>query len=156
MSRPNSMRKKLYVDRIVQGTILRHIVVQWGLFLMATFVLLLFFDVVAGVQGNDGENLFQRNGLTMLAILALAPIFIYDLCKLSNRFVGPMARLRRAMHDLANGGEVSKIQFRKRDFWQEMAEDFNRIAQRVQSTGTTLPDDTNSDDVRALETVEST
>ena len=73
-----------------------------------------------------------------------------------------MIRLRRALHDLANGREVAPIHFRKRDFWQEMANDFNRIAKQIQSTDTTLLDDTNldesneSDEVCALETIEST
>ncbi|MCH7729704.1 MAG: hypothetical protein IH991_25015, partial [Planctomycetes bacterium] len=124
--------------------------------------LLVFFNMGTKLRGNVGNNLFLRYGPTMLAMLVLAPIFIRDLCKMSNRFVGPMARLRRAMHDLANGSEVSPIHFRKRDFWQEMAHDFNRIAKQIQSTGTTLLDDTNldesneCDEVRALETIEST
>ena len=51
-----------------------------------------------------------------------------------------MVRLRRAMRGLAEGREVSPIQFRKHDFWKELATDFNRVVQRVQSS-TTLASD---------------
>ncbi len=162
MSGPKNKRKKYFVDRKVQGAILWHMVLHWGLLLAATFVLLVFFDMVTRLRGNVGTSLLQRHAPTLLAMLALAPICIRDLCKLSNRFVGPMVRLRKAMRDLADGSEVSPIHFRKHDFWQEMALDFNRVAKRVQSTDTTLLDDTNldesneCDEVRALETIEST
>ena len=155
-------RKKIFVDRKVQGAMFRHIILHWGLLLVTTFVLLAFFNMGTKLRGDVGANLFQRHGPILLAMLALAPIFIRDLCKLSNRFVGPMARLRGALHDLANGREVAPIHFRKRDFWPEMATDFNRIAKQIQSTDTTFLDDTNldelneSDEVRALETIEST
>ena len=44
-----------------------------------------------------------------------------------------MVRLRRSMHDLAEGRDVATIQFREGDFWQELAVDFNRVVGRVKS-----------------------
>ena len=77
-----------------------------------------------------------RHSPTVLAVLVLAPIFLRDLCKLTNRFAGPLVRLRRAMKDLADGREVAPIHFREGDFWQDLADDFNRAAERVQSVET--------------------
>ena len=41
-----------------------------------------------------------------------------------------------AMKALAEGEEVSPIHFRDGDFWQELAEDFNRIVKRVEALET--------------------
>jgi len=132
MSGPKNKRKKYFVDRKVQGAILWHMVLHWGLLLAATFVLLVFFDMVTRLRGNVGTSLLQRHAPTLLAMLALAPICIRDLCKLSNRFAGPMVRLRRAMRDLAEGREVAPVHFRENDFWKDLAADFNRVVHRVE------------------------
>ena len=143
MSEQKKQRKKKFVDRAVQGTLLLHIVGHWTFFLFATGALLLFVEMVVGDPRNAWGNLLHRHGPTVLTVLVLAPIFIRDLCKLSNRFAGPMVRLRRAMHDLAEGREVSPIHFRKHDFWKDITVDFNRVVERVQAS-TTLTDDATS------------
>jgi hypothetical protein len=127
-------RKKHFVDRAVQGAILLRLVMHWSLFLFAAGTFVYFVEMLAGAPREAGKNLLSRHGPTVLAVLVLAPVFIRDLCKLTNRFAGPMVRLRRAMHDLAEGREVAFIQFRDGDFWKELAVDFNRVVERVQST----------------------
>jgi signal transduction histidine kinase len=129
-----NQRKKYFVDRSVQGSILLHIVAHWAMFLVVAGVFLFFIELLVGDPRDAGKNLLARHGPTLLAVLVLAPILIRDLCRLTNRFAGPMVRLRRAMHDLAEGREVSPIHFRDRDFWEDLAIDFNRVAERVQST----------------------
>ena len=47
---------------------------------------------------------------------------------MSNRFVGPIYRLRRSMRSLANGEEVDPVFLRDGDYWFDFAEDFNRVA----------------------------
>ena len=54
--------------------------------------------------------------------------------KLSNRFAGPVMRLRESINSLAQGEPVKELTFRDNDFWRELSEDFNRIAQRTNST----------------------
>ena len=51
---------------------------------------------------------------------------------LSNRFTGPMLRLRRSMRALARGEHVEPIEFRGGDFWQEFAAEFNPWSNGVQ------------------------
>ena len=131
-------RKKHFVDRAVQGTLLIHVVAYWVFFLFAAGVLVLFVEMLAGDPRDAAKNLLPRHGPTVLAVLALAPIFLRDLCKLSNRFAGPIVRLQRAMRDLAEGREVSPIHFREHDFWQDLASDFNQVVERVQSSNKAL------------------
>ncbi len=61
-----------------------------------------------------------------LSLMLLLPLFVYDSFQLSNRFAGPVKRLRRVLRDLAEGKEISPITFRKGAYWQEMAEELNR------------------------------
>jgi hypothetical protein len=109
-------------------------------FLLAAAALLFFIEMLTGDPRDAWANLLYRYAPTVLVVLVLAPIFIRDFCKLSNRFVGPMVRLRRAMRDLAEGREVSPIHFRTRDFWKDLAADFNRVVERVQASTPRAPD----------------
>lgn len=131
-----NQRKKLFVDRSVQGAILLRQARHWALFLITAGAFLYFVELLGPAPQKAGSNLLARHAPTALAVLVLAPIFIRDLCKLTNRFAGPMVRLRRAMHDLAEGREVAPVQFRKDDFWQDFAADFNRVVERVQARKT--------------------
>ena len=126
-------RKRLFVDRSVQGAILLRLIIHWVLFLFAAGAFLYFIELLGGSPRDAGKNMVSRHAPTVLAVLVLAPIFLRDLCKLTNRFAGPMVRLRRAMHDLAEGREGASIHFRDGDFWDELAVDFNRIVERVQA-----------------------
>ncbi len=140
MSEQKKRRNKQFVDRAVQGTLLLHIVGHWVFFLFAAGALLFFIEMLAGPPRDAWKTVFPRHGPTVMVLLVLTPIFIHDLCKLSNRFAGPMVRLRRAMRDLAEGREVSPIHFRKRDFWKDFAGDFNRVVERVQASTTPAAD----------------
>jgi hypothetical protein len=63
-------------------------------------------------------------------MLLLLPLFLRDTLKLSNRFAGPMYRLRMALKSMVSEGTLKPIKFRDGDFWQEAAEDFNVVASK--------------------------
>jgi hypothetical protein len=134
-------RKTHFVDRSLQGAILVHLVMQYALFLLAAGTILYFVELLASAPRDAGKNMVSRYGPTVLAVLVLAPIFLRDLCKLTNRFAGPMVRLRRAMRELAEGREVPPIHFREHDFWKDLAVDFNRVIERVHAAERPMKDD---------------
>ena len=70
--------------------------------------------------------------LGLIAGAGRLPMVVADVIRVSNRFAGPLVRLRRSMRALARGEHVEPIHFRKGDFWQEFAEEFNAVAARVQ------------------------
>jgi len=74
----------------------------------------------------------------MLASLMILPAVLWDLTRMSNRFVGPVYRLRNSMRDLADGKPVDPVHFRTGDFWFDFAEDFNRVAATVGATNPTV------------------
>lgn len=89
--------------------------------------------------GDPNKTIVERvtspgSGLMLIGLimLALFPAFALDTIRFSNRFVGPITRLRRYMRDLVAGDKVGKLAFRDNDFWTEVAEEFNLISDRVQ------------------------
>ncbi len=131
-----SIRRTLFCDRAVQGVLLLHVVGHWLMFVIVAGLFLLFIEMLSGDPREAWPHMPQRNGPSMLAVFVLAPIFLRDLFKLTNRFAGPMVRLRRAMRDLAQGDDVAPIHFRDGDFWKDLATDFNRVVQRMQNSRT--------------------
>ena len=58
-------------------------------------------------------------------------MFIRDSFRLSNRFAGPIGRVRHALHELAEGKPFVPIELRKGDFWPEIAQELNAAVERV-------------------------
>lgn len=147
----NHSRKKQFIDRMVQGSVLMHLIGHWLLFLLTVGLFTLFVEMLASPPGEALENLVRRQGPTVLAIVVLGPIFLRDICKLTNRFAGPMVRLRRGMHELAEGRDVKPIHFRKHDFWQDLATDFNSVIERMEALKKDRPDASSVCDWPAVE-----
>jgi signal transduction histidine kinase len=127
-------RKRLLVDFQVQGALAVRVVLYWLLCLFAIGMLMLLIRMAAkpvsplDQQLNDLWSMFRPSAVVSLILL---PIVVLDVMRLTNRFAGPIFRLRRAMRDLAQGKPVQDVHFRKGDFWQEFAGDFNAVAARM-------------------------
>lgn len=129
-------RGKLYIDKRVQGALARRVLTHWGLFFMASSVTLLALQYFLGEPGLTlGEHLsviWSQYALFVVLMVAMLPSFVYDTIRLSNRFAGPIVRLRRGLQELNNGEEeVEHMNFRDGDFWLELSDDFNQLAEKV-------------------------
>lgn len=128
-------RNKVYVDRIVQGALARRIVLHWCVFFVLTVISLIALELFWGDPAlSIGEHLralWSKYAFFLVLMLAIVPTFIYDSMKLSNRFVGPVMRLRESIRALAQGDAVKELKFRDNDFWRELSDDFNVIAARA-------------------------
>jgi nitrogen fixation/metabolism regulation signal transduction histidine kinase len=58
-------------------------------------------------------------------------VFIVDSIKLSHRFAGPIFSLRRTIRAVAQGETPRPLKFRRRDFWHDLAEDYNAMLVRL-------------------------
>ncbi len=130
-------RKKNYVDSGVQGGLVMRIMCHWLCFFGITAFL---FIVLKTMLGDPDVTMPQRLSLAVsefsllgIIILAILPAFALDTIRFSNRFVGPVVRLRRALRELGDSGNTEPIQFRDNDFWQEIAADVNRVIVRVKA-----------------------
>lgn len=127
----------MLVDFEVQTSLLRKIAAHWALLLLANSIGLFCWTALMNAPVESWSELtlnFIRSYLPVLIIsLALLPVFLLDAAKLSNRFAGPMVRIRRALTSVLAGDKVEPVKFRENDFWRSLAEDFNQaLKQRDQ------------------------
>lgn len=154
----NFMRKRRYVDRKVQGALLRQTVFHWLLILAATLFMVFLLQVLTGGPLRSWSyhlgQTWSRYAPFIIALVAVIPPVIYDSLRLSHRFVGPIYRLRAEMHKLANGGPAEPVHFRKHDFWQDLADDYNLILKRIGSDSSEGDADADPDDAETEMTPE--
>ena len=147
MSAPK--RKQNFVDSSVQGGLIRRILFHWVMFFAVTTCAVLSLKTLLGDPSEPlGVRLQQELGeFSLLAIIfvAIFPAFMLDTIRFSNRFVGPVARLRRHLQELGTTGETSDIKFRDNDFWQEIAKEFNTVNAMIKQQKSQIADQQEQD-----------
>jgi hypothetical protein len=127
-------RKTSYIDPAVQGALVRRLIFHWFTFIAVTTLFVIglqwFEDPFLSLFGTVSQA-WSSYGAILLILACLAPVFIYDSIKVSSRFTGPVHRLREGLEALAGGKPVATLTFRGDDFWQELAQNFNRVAERM-------------------------
>jgi nitrate/nitrite-specific signal transduction histidine kinase len=131
-----SKRTQNFVDSPVQGALLKRVFLHWCGFFLVLAVAVITMEVLLGnPQENFAERFWREVAsfkLIAVVMLSLLPAFMLDTIRFSNRFVGPVSRLRRALRDLKEG-RADRLQFRDSDFWVEMGREFNALAELVES-----------------------
>ncbi len=138
MSDSTSRRSRTLVDHEVQGGLIRKIAVHWIVFFVCNAIALtvwirLFEQPEADWTTTFGDTM-RRFMPFFVITMALIPAFVWDTLKLTNRFAGPILRLRSALADVRSGKSVAPLSFRNNDFWQQIALDFNCVAERCGAT----------------------
>ncbi len=132
----HNRRKRYFVDSEVQPALMRQCAIHWGLFGLAAFILLFLTQWLVTPEKHSFAwhvtGLWTRYGMILMILLALMPVFVFDMLKLTNRFCGPLVQLRRAMRALARGEDVKPVRFRKGDYWTELADEFNAMLKQIQ------------------------
>ncbi|MCR9295417.1 MAG: hypothetical protein NXI32_22085 [bacterium] len=128
-------RKRVLVDQSVQGALAKRICFHWVVFFLLSLLCLFSLEYFLGdptlTLGGHLSVLWNKYGFFLLLMVAIIPSFVYDTLKLSNRFAGPMIRIKQSIRKLADGEAVSELKFRDGDFWCDVSDDFNRMVQRV-------------------------
>jgi len=141
MSQQN--RKKTYVDPQVQGALVRRLVLHWLAFLLVSGLVAFSLQVLSDPFKSIGEHTLATwwtHGPFLLVMLLILPVFVLDTIKLSHRFAGPVYRLRQSIRSIADGEPPRPLKFRDFDFWHGLADDFNRMIDRL--TNRDVPQDT--------------
>lgn len=129
-----ALRKKLYVNREVQGDILLRSVVHWCFYMVAILLAVVVWTAVRDPSQVALKLVFESFvyfSPGIVASVVLLPVFIYDILKASHRTAGPIIRLKAEMAKLANGENVDELRFRDGDNWADMADEFNNLAEQV-------------------------
>jgi hypothetical protein len=129
-------RNKRYIDPPVQNSLARRIIMHWAIYFVAatTVTLLLhFYSNPLLPIGTHFKELWWSLAPSLIVMLCLVPIFVFDSIKVSSRFTGPIARLRSAIDDLSQGKPHELASFREGDFWQTLAQDFNKMVSHLKN-----------------------
>ena len=128
MTKPR--RTKHFIDSCVQGALARRIIVHWLVFLavgsLVAFILQVLSNPFRPLAAHV-QDMWWTHGPFLLVLVFLLPVFVVDTIKLSHRFAGPIYSLRRAMREIAQGKKPRRLKFRKRDFWHDLADDYNAM-----------------------------
>lgn len=128
------MRQQVWIDRHVQGVLVGRVLLYWS-------GILIYFGLSIGCfhwWQNPEWTLSEHLGAMLEQILPclptlllLLPLVIFDIVRLSNRFAGPVYRLRKHLTDLSQDTQVSPLHFRDEDYWQQLAEPINLLQQKI-------------------------
>jgi hypothetical protein len=132
MNKPR--RKKHFIDTCVQGALARRIIVHWLVFLAVGSLVAFILQVLSNPfrpLSNHVHDMWYTHGPFLLVLLFLLPVFVVDTIKLSHRFAGPIYALRKAIREVASGQKARRLKFRKRDFWHDVANDYNSMLERL-------------------------
>jgi len=128
-------RRRVYVDRRVQYQLARRVILHWLGFVVIAIVLAIGTVLFSGHPilplYQFVQTVIAQQGLFLVLLVALIPAFVYDTIKFSNRFAGPVMRTRRALRAAADGYRVKPLRFRNGDLWPELASEFNRLLERI-------------------------
>jgi len=127
-------RKKLFVDGTVQGALVLSVITYWFYCLVTVTFMMTCWTIFTARPSSSWDlvkQVWSHSGPACITSFLLLPLVIVDCIRTSNRFVGPLQRIRKGMRDLAAGEDVPFIAFRKGDFWCDLADDFNRLNDHI-------------------------
>jgi len=124
-------RKQLFVDPKVQGALLARVIAYWAFYIFAIGVLTLGWRVLSQPPAPflvHLRELWYESVPVLVASCILLPFLATDLVRFSNRFCGPLVRIRDGLRKLAHGEEARPVELRAGDFWQDLSDEFNAVA----------------------------
>ena len=130
-----SNRKRILIDPEVQWSIGLRIMFHWVILLTCLVGIGVIVSLMFGDLEKSFVNAFWTALLSQRAVVVvmfvLIPVFIRDTLKLSNRFAGPMYRLKAGFKRVLAGEPHEDIKFRDGDFWSDAAIDFNSMSSEL-------------------------
>ena len=131
--KPLTKRRNYFVNKRVQGLYALFIIMSVGI-----ISLLVSMEILRTFYGSfgqmDNESFFTGVNIyfifKVLALLVLGSLLIGGLSLFaSHRIAGPIFRLNKSLKQLAKGHYDERLSFRKHDYFQEIAENFNTMAE---------------------------
>lgn len=145
---PETRRKQIITDELVQGELLFRALVYWFCCLFVVVTLVFAWTILFGTARSVVQVVQDALAMSAPAILGavlLLPILLADLLKVTNRFVGPIQQIRYTLRQLSVGEPARRVYLRRDDFWQELALYTNTIADAIETS------DLEEDDIEEFE-----
>ncbi len=123
-------RQRVYIDSKVQGVLLGRVVFYWALSVLYVALSSLCFQYYEHPQWTASKHfstLFAECWPWLPSVILILPLASYDIVRLSNRFAGPIYRLRQQLRDLHKDPNCRPLGFREDDYWPELAVELNAL-----------------------------
>ena len=127
-------RFRALADLKLQGGIALRIIFYWALCQLGFALSVFSVWRLDGYSQDPGRITASPSRIIFAGVvlsLLLLPIALLDIIRYSNRFAGPLLRLRRGLARLAQGEDAQPIYFRKKDFLLDSGRDFNLVLERL-------------------------
>ncbi len=147
-------RRKYFTDAKVQGAILRQAVFYWLLGSMTFAIIVFVFRVIPQClsgQSLEWRSVWHHLSPMVVSSVVLLPVVIFSALRFTHRFVGPMVPFRRTLRQLAQGEAAPLIRLRRNDYWSDIAEEINRVSERICDMSTQLESSRDRQEVDELE-----
>ena len=133
-------RRQILINKQIQYALMGRVAVY-----LVSCLMFIVLPITLYRSFQDPEILLTSHLLQVLAdysavflsSLVLIPCTMYDMLKLSHRFVGPVVRIRNEMTRMAAGEKVDAVVLRENDYWQDLASVFNEIVYHSQQDADT-------------------
>jgi hypothetical protein len=137
MSAPQSHpRKRLFVNREIQGRLLGRTALYWMLYHGVLWMAMFLYRyaehrgaVQAGAEPRSFADLYgqfvNEHYSMWICAVAILPIVLWDLLKFSHRVVGPLVRFQRTIEGLTAGEKVDEVRLRNGDLLFDLQTTFN-------------------------------
>ncbi|MDH3196692.1 MAG: hypothetical protein OEO21_00470 [Candidatus Krumholzibacteria bacterium] len=134
MPKPKSLRRKLFIDRFQYRIMLIHLA-HFAAFIAVIFgalylPLLMRLDdtSLSALQRMELSNQFHAQTVRLMPLLWLVfGLLIVSSAIVSHRLAGPLARMRRALREAAEGHLSHGLSIRKKDYLVREAEAINAL-----------------------------
>lgn len=127
-------RRQWYIDPSVQKDLMMRFVYYWAsAMLFLTLPIAIVQSVVDPAQSFVQHLLgaFATHWPILVSLSIMLPFAARDMLRLSNRFAGPIYRLRRELNRFVETEEIGEIEFRQGDNWRDIAEGINELVRYV-------------------------
>jgi signal transduction histidine kinase len=129
-----SKRTRKFIDPEVQTAIIKRILTYWFSGIMFILMPLTLTSTLMRPDIHIVSHFF--NVVThywpiLLMMFLLLPLAVYDVNRFSNRFVGPIYRVRKELEKFEESGKLETIKFRENDYWQDLATQLNSLSSRI-------------------------
>lgn len=145
MSTPNAYpRKRLFVNREIQGRLLARTALYWVLYHAVLWMAMFFYRyaehrgaMMAGAEPRSfadlyGQFVHEHHSMWFCAF-AILPIVLWDLLKFSHRVVGPLVRFQRTLESLTAGETIQEVRLRRGDLLFDLQKTFNQYLASLQT-----------------------
>ena len=142
-------RGSWFIDPQVQKAIAWKVVTYWAAALLFMILPLALYRSIVSPEKNFVMQVIEvitSHWPVIVTMSLLLPFAIFDVIRFSNRFVGPVFRLRKELEGFEESGKINHLEFRENDYWSELSDGINSLAGRINDLEVQVEDELQRDD----------